>query len=64
MGEQAGEQLLPHRESGGTSPCARGDHYYDAITTTYQMYARTGELKYLVNARRWALHHRRDQIST
>ncbi|HYO81335.1 MAG TPA: hypothetical protein VES20_08050, partial [Bryobacteraceae bacterium] len=46
----------------GTSPCARDDQYYDAITTTYQLYARTGDLKYLVNARRWALHHRRDQI--
>jgi Malectin domain/Bacterial Ig domain len=49
-------------ETIGTSPCVRNDHYYDAITTTYQMYARTGDLKYLVNARRWALHHRRDQI--
>jgi hypothetical protein len=46
----------------GTSPCARDDQEYDAITTTYQLYARTGDLKYLVNARRWALHHRRDQI--
>ncbi len=36
--------------------------YYDAITTTYQLYARTGTLAHLVNARRWALHHRRDQI--
>ena len=26
------------------------------------MYARTGTLTHLVNARRWALHHRRDQI--
>jgi hypothetical protein len=49
-------------ENVGSSPCVRDDHYYDAATTTYQMYARTGELKYLVNARRWALHHRRDQI--
>lgn len=49
-------------ETVGTSPCVRDDHYYDAITTTYQLYARTGDLKYLVNARRWALHHRRDQI--
>jgi hypothetical protein len=46
----------------GTAACARDDHYYDAITTTYQLYARTGTLTYLVNARRWALHHRRDQI--
>jgi hypothetical protein len=49
-------------ENPGTASCVRDDHYYDAITTTYQMYARTGELRYLVNARRWALHHRRDQI--
>jgi hypothetical protein len=46
----------------GTAVCARDDHYYDAITTTYQLYARTGTLAHLVNARRWALHHRRDQI--
>ncbi len=46
----------------GTAQCVRDDQYYDAITTTYQMYARTGDLTYLVNARRWALHHRRDQI--
>jgi len=46
----------------GTAPCVRDDQYYDAITTTYQLYARTGTLAYLVNARRWALHHRRDQI--
>jgi hypothetical protein len=46
----------------GSAACVRDDHYYDAITTTYQMYARTGNVTYLVNARRWALHHRRDQI--
>jgi len=49
-------------ETVGTASCVRDDQYYDAITTTYQLYARTGDLKYLVNARRWALHHRRDQI--
>ena len=49
-------------ENPGTAACVRDDQYYDAISTTYQLYARTGELKYLVNARRWALHHRRDQI--
>ena len=37
----------------GTAACAREDHYYDAITTTYQLYARTGTLTHLVNARRW-----------
>jgi hypothetical protein len=46
----------------GTASCVRDDHYYDAITTTYQLYARTGNLTHLVTARRWALHHRRDQI--
>jgi hypothetical protein len=46
----------------GTAPCVRDDQYYDSISTTYQIYARTGNLQYLVNARRWALHHRRDQV--
>ncbi len=49
-------------ETIGTAECVRDDNYYDATTTTYQLYARTGELKYLVNARKWALHHRRDQV--
>lgn len=49
-------------ETIGTASCASSDQYYDSITTTYQLYARTGDLKYLANARRWALHHRRDQI--
>jgi hypothetical protein len=31
----------------GTAECARDDHYYDAITTTYQLYARTGTLTHL-----------------
>jgi hypothetical protein len=46
----------------GTAPCVRDDNYYDATTTSYQLYARTGNLTYLTTARRWALHHRRDQI--
>ena len=49
-------------ETVGTAPCASTDQYYDSITTTYQLYARTGDIKYLTNARRWALHHRRDQV--
>jgi hypothetical protein len=49
-------------ETVGTAACVRDDQYYDTISTTYQLYARTGQLNYLVNARRWALHHRRDQI--
>lgn len=47
----------------GTAPCASSDQYYDSITTSYQIYARTGDVKYMVNGRRWALHHRRDQIN-
>jgi len=43
--------------------CANSDQYYDSISSHYQLYARTGDLRYLVNGRRWALHHRRDQIS-
>jgi hypothetical protein len=46
----------------GTAQCVRDDHYYDAITTSYQLYARTGNITHLVTGRRWALHHRRDQI--
>ena len=57
------QQDYYHRISTvGTAACVRDDQYYDAITTTYQMYARTGNITHLVNARRWALHHRRDQI--
>lgn len=58
------KQIANYRriETIGSAACVRDDQYYDAITSTYQLYARTGELKYLVNGRRWALHHRRDQI--
>ena len=58
------KQLAAYRyiETVGTAACANADQYYDSITTTYQLYARTGDVKYLTNARRWALHHRRDQI--
>jgi hypothetical protein len=49
-------------ETVGTAECASSDQYYDSMTTTYQLYVRTGDVKYLVNARRWALHHRRDQV--
>jgi hypothetical protein len=49
-------------EAVGSAACSRDDQYYDSITSTFQIYARTGELKYLVNGRKWALHHRRDQI--
>lgn len=46
----------------GSASCVRDDHYYDAITTGYQLYARSGSLTHLITARRWALHHRRDQV--
>ena len=46
----------------GTDIWAGKDQYYDCIHTTYQMYTRTGEIEYLINGRKWALHHRRDQI--
>jgi PKD repeat protein len=46
----------------GTASCANEDQYYNSIHSTYQIYARTGELDYVVNGRKWALHHRRDQI--
>jgi hypothetical protein len=49
-------------ENVGTATCANTDQFYDSITSTYQLYARTGDVKYLVNGRRWALHHRRDQV--
>ena len=49
-------------ETVGTAPCASTDHYYDSITTAYQLYVRTGDPRYMAVARRWALHHRRDQI--
>jgi len=49
-------------ETIGTAACASTDQYYDSITTAYQLYARTGDLRYMAVARRWALHHRRDQI--
>lgn len=50
-------------ETIGTAVCPSTDHYYDAANSTYQLYARTGDLKYLVNGHRWTLHHRRDQIN-
>lgn len=52
------KQLSAYRlhRTGGTAACANANRYYDSITTTYQLYARTGDLKYLTNARRWALH--------
>jgi hypothetical protein len=43
-------------------PCASHDQYYNSIHSSYQLYARTGDDEYLINGRKWALHHQRDQI--
>jgi len=43
-------------------PCASHDQYYNSIHSSYQLYARTGDKEYLINGRKWALHHQRDQI--
>lgn len=51
-----------HLATVGTAECSRDDHYYDGVTTTYQLYARSGLLEHLTTARGWALHHSRDQI--
>jgi parallel beta-helix repeat protein len=42
--------------------CARTDQYYDSANTSQQYYARTGQLAPLINARRWAHHHRSHQV--
>ena len=42
--------------------CANSDQYYNSIHSSYQMYARSGDKKYLINGRKWAMHHARDQI--
>jgi hypothetical protein len=49
-------------EPDSNIPCARTDQYYDSAFSSYGLYARTGELQYLVNGRRWAYHHGRDQV--
>lgn len=49
-------------EPNPATACSREDHYYDAINSSYQLYARTGELQYLTNGRRWGYHHGRDQV--
>lgn len=46
-----------------TTKCANDDQYYDTISTSYQMYVRTGQIDKLTNGRRWAYHHRKDQIN-
>lgn len=69
-GQPGWEQKLLNNYSKIATPgassvtCARDDQYYDAISTGYQIYARTGNLQHLVNAHLWAIHHRRDQIWT
>jgi len=42
--------------------CSNSDQYYNSIHTSYQLYARAGNIEYLINGRKWALHHARDQI--
>jgi len=49
-------------EGATLGDCANSDQYYNSISSSYQLYARTGELQYLINGRKWALHHARDQI--
>lgn len=50
-------------EPKSTVTCANDDQYYDTISTSYQMYVRTGQIDKLTNGRRWAVHHRKDQIN-
>ena len=42
--------------------CANSDQYYNSIHSSYQLYARAGNVDYLINGRKWSLHHARDQI--
>jgi hypothetical protein len=42
--------------------CPGIDQYYNSIHSSYQLYARSGDLEYLLNGRKWALHHAGDQI--
>jgi hypothetical protein len=47
---------------GSLATCANSDQYYNSIHSSYQLYARAGDVEYLVNGRKWSLHHARDQI--
>ena len=49
-------------EGATLGECANTDQYYNSIHSSYQLYTRTGDMDYLVNGRKWALHHARDQI--
>jgi hypothetical protein len=49
-------------ENATLDDCAGVDQYYNSIHCSYQLYARTGDKNYLINGRKWALHHARDQI--
>lgn len=49
-------------EPVASNTCARTDQYYDSISTSYQLYTRSGQLQHLTNGRRWAIHHRANQI--
>ena len=49
-------------EGATLGDCANSDQYYNSISSSYQLYARTGDIAYLINGRKWALHHARNQI--
>jgi hypothetical protein len=49
-------------DGASLTACSNSDQYYNSIHTSYQLYARAGDIEYLVNGRKWALHHARDQI--
>ena len=60
--KQVNHYNLIEFEAATLSECANSDQYYDSIHSSYQLYARTGDVEYLINGRKWALHHARDQI--
>jgi len=49
-------------EGATLTDCANSDQYYNSIHASYQLYARTGNIDHLLNGRKWALHHARDQV--
>jgi hypothetical protein len=49
-------------EGATLGDCGNSDQYYNSIHSSYQLYTRTGDIEYLINGRKWALHHARDQI--
>jgi len=49
-------------DGASLSDFANDDQYYNSIHTSYELYVRSGDIDYLINGRKWALHHARDQI--